>query len=553
VRAQDLNSLRCSDGTPWSVWIVNSSDVNTCSASSTGTAEAHCCCQDGAWAACGSEIDTGGFFKLTGRPGGQAGIGGTAAGDDLVLQSSSGGSNPPILTLDDTAEAFDFDIGFGSIGWWDSGSLALNSTPLELNAGSSPACLWTTGNRIFHDTDCDLTKDIGEEFVDQTGGTSDHGGLTGLGDDDHPQYLALAGRAGSQVASGGAATGENFTLYANATDQWPRLTLTGNASAASRSAVLRADVSSAAQLTVTTDGVQVTPGSTYYLRGGSYLQLNAAGILGLANRLQIGSADTAGSATCLARSGDSLFHDTDCDGVLDGGEDDLSTDSGITVDDDQPDNDSEVPNDITVNSSNIISTASRVQIGSTTSGSAACVTRNASDHLVHDTDCDGTEDAGEPDLANTHGAIWIPAMAIQGSCNGSTVEGNMSGHLPYHALPNDNFHRVCSTLLIPPGLRGRSWDMYLAYSSTTTSCNFVVGAWFRPAADDATPSTAANATPTIAAPSATTDVKYQAVLSSVSTASPDRLALVAIQRQYNAGADTCTGELQILGFGFEVQ
>lgn len=40
----------------------------------------------------------------------------------------------------------------------------------------------------------------------------DHGGLTGLADDDHAQYFALSGRAGGQVAYGGTAASENLRL-----------------------------------------------------------------------------------------------------------------------------------------------------------------------------------------------------------------------------------------------------------------------------------------------------------------------------------------------------
>jgi len=43
-------------------------------------------------------------------------------------------------------------------------------------------------------------------------GSSDHGFLNGLSDDDHSQYVLLAGRAGGQVAIGGTAAGEDFTI-----------------------------------------------------------------------------------------------------------------------------------------------------------------------------------------------------------------------------------------------------------------------------------------------------------------------------------------------------
>lgn len=48
------------------------------------------------------------------------------------------------------------------------------------------------------------------------GGVTDHGLLTGLGDDDHLQYLLLAGRSGGQIAKGGTASGEDLTLVSTA-------------------------------------------------------------------------------------------------------------------------------------------------------------------------------------------------------------------------------------------------------------------------------------------------------------------------------------------------
>lgn len=40
----------------------------------------------------------------------------------------------------------------------------------------------------------------------------DHGGLSGLGDDDHTQYALLAGRSGGQTLIGGTASGNDLTL-----------------------------------------------------------------------------------------------------------------------------------------------------------------------------------------------------------------------------------------------------------------------------------------------------------------------------------------------------
>lgn len=44
----------------------------------------------------------------------------------------------------------------------------------------------------------------------------DHGELAGLSDDDHAQYLLLAGRAGGQTANGGMASGEDLKLISTA-------------------------------------------------------------------------------------------------------------------------------------------------------------------------------------------------------------------------------------------------------------------------------------------------------------------------------------------------
>src|SRR3990167_2382896 len=43
-------------------------------------------------------------------------------------------------------------------------------------------------------------------------GTTDHGGLTGLADDDHTIYALLAGRATGQVITGGTAASDDLTL-----------------------------------------------------------------------------------------------------------------------------------------------------------------------------------------------------------------------------------------------------------------------------------------------------------------------------------------------------
>ena len=65
-----------------------------------------------------------------------------------------------------------------------------------------------------------LSEDAAGLKADVIMGGVDHGSLAGLLDDDHSQYLFLAGRAGGQIAVGGTAASENLILRAtsNATD-----------------------------------------------------------------------------------------------------------------------------------------------------------------------------------------------------------------------------------------------------------------------------------------------------------------------------------------------
>jgi hypothetical protein len=56
-----------------------------------------------------------------------------------------------------------------------------------------------------------LIREI-ERVSEGVSGVMDHGLLTGLEDDDHLQYLLLAGRSGGQIAYGGIASGEILTL-----------------------------------------------------------------------------------------------------------------------------------------------------------------------------------------------------------------------------------------------------------------------------------------------------------------------------------------------------
>ena len=115
-------------------------------------------------------------------------------------------SNPPPgrvrLFFDEIASTFKFrdDLGaeFG-FGGGATNFLALTDTPGSYAGQAGLVARVNVG-------------ETGLEFAAVSGGVTDHGALTGLADDDHLQYLLLAGRAGGQVAIGGTAVSEELQL-----------------------------------------------------------------------------------------------------------------------------------------------------------------------------------------------------------------------------------------------------------------------------------------------------------------------------------------------------
>lgn len=102
---------------------------------------------------------------------------------------------------------------------------------VKYNQSSLFEALATTAVKItqvnFND-DADFNTHKGINVVDPTSAqdiatknyvdnllVTDHGALTGLGDDDHSQYALLAGRSSGQTLIGGTASGNNLTLQSN--------------------------------------------------------------------------------------------------------------------------------------------------------------------------------------------------------------------------------------------------------------------------------------------------------------------------------------------------
>lgn len=73
------------------------------------------------------------------------------------------------------------------------------------------------GNILVDSASIDFTYNDVSNTITATviAGGVDHGSLSGLSDDDHPQYALLAGRSGGQTLNGSQTSGQNLTLKPN--------------------------------------------------------------------------------------------------------------------------------------------------------------------------------------------------------------------------------------------------------------------------------------------------------------------------------------------------
>jgi len=122
----------------------------------------------------------------------------------------AGGTTSKTLTVDETKSLSHYVLADGTRNI--TGDLTIEGGDLTLGDADSAGTIVFNSGAGATDT---LTY---AEVVDLTdaGATTlhkhDHGGQDGLGDDDHTQYVLLAGRAGGQTLNGGTATGNDLTI-----------------------------------------------------------------------------------------------------------------------------------------------------------------------------------------------------------------------------------------------------------------------------------------------------------------------------------------------------
>jgi len=138
--------------------------------------------------------DTAGEWILTG------GGGGSPGGSDTQVQyndATAFGGDAGFL-FDETND----ELTLGQAGT-QSGRYAL------ADSSSNKTCMAQSGDRIFHDTDCDNTKDGGEEYIDQAPATSAGG----------PDSLLIVDEK-SANSNGGASTSATWNQRTLNTTRW---------------------------------------------------------------------------------------------------------------------------------------------------------------------------------------------------------------------------------------------------------------------------------------------------------------------------------------------
>lgn len=120
------------------------------------------------------------------------------------------------------------------------------------------------------------------------GGVSDHGGLTGLSDDDHTIYALLLGRSGGQTLIGGTAASNNLTLQST--------------SNATRGVILGNDTFSSPGAGASSERY----GASAVAAGASSLALGNAASSASANGIAIGASCVIGTGTTNLGIGKSL-------------------------------------------------------------------------------------------------------------------------------------------------------------------------------------------------------------------------------------------------------
>lgn len=139
------------------------------------------------------------------REGGLPNLGDQDLGGKSILNLEAGTAQAPSLSFDEDPDTGLYRSGADEAGIATGGverarfdSQGVTVSGLQVTTGAEAGKV--------------LTSDASGVATWQALPAQDHGGLTGLGDDDHAQYAKLSGRASGQTLIGGTAAGENLTF-----------------------------------------------------------------------------------------------------------------------------------------------------------------------------------------------------------------------------------------------------------------------------------------------------------------------------------------------------